>query len=89
MKFLRNHQNWLWLNIIADTRKLDIRNRSWQQLIREESNFRVIMELGAGNKLPKKETILSKTGIMTDSHSGILEQEAREKKIHVLPMPLL
>ena len=47
------------------------------------------MELGAGNKLPKKETILSKTGIMTDSHSGILEQEAREKKIHVLPMPFI
>ena len=26
---------------------------------------------------------------MTDSHSGILEQEAREKKIHVLPMPFI
>ena len=36
------------------------------------------MELGAGNKLPKKETILSKTGIMTDSHSGILQSEADE-----------
>lgn len=32
---------------------------------------------------------MSKIGIMTDSHSGILEQEARENNIYVLPMPFL
>lgn len=32
---------------------------------------------------------MSKIGIMTDSHSGILENEAREKSIYVLPMPFL
>lgn len=32
---------------------------------------------------------MSKIGIMTDSHSGILEQEARENHIYVLPMPFL
>lgn len=32
---------------------------------------------------------MSKIGIMTDSHSGILEEEARENHIYVLPMPFL
>lgn len=32
---------------------------------------------------------MSKIGIMTDSHSGILEQEAKENHIYVLPMPFL
>ena len=30
---------------------------------------------------------MKKIGIMADSHSGILKQEAEELDIHVLPMP--
>ena len=30
---------------------------------------------------------MKKIGIMADSHSGILKQEAKELDIHVLPMP--
>ena len=32
---------------------------------------------------------MKKIGIMTDSHSGILEKEAQENHIYVLPMPFL
>ena len=32
---------------------------------------------------------MKKIGIMADSHSGILKQEAEELDIHVLPMPCL
>ena len=32
---------------------------------------------------------MKKIGIMADSHSGILKQEAEELDIHVLPMPFI
>ena len=35
----------------------------------------------------KEEVIMKKTGIMTDSHSGILNEEAERLGIKVLPMP--
>ena len=37
--------------------------------------------------LTKEEDIMKKIGIMTDSHSGILSEEAQRLGIKVLPMP--
>ena len=32
--------------------------------------------------------MMKKTGILTDSHSGITQEEAKKLGIYVLPMPL-